>query len=697
MSIERQKGIGPIPIAPAPARVDPDVSHKGDSLQHVMSHTCQTCAKRKVKCDKVAPICSRCHKGGFECIYVVSQPRSRKRKIDEDVLEKLAQYERILRQNGLLNAEIPAVENLFPRESVLTSPVKPGASKTGRLLTGRGRSRYIDSHIWYNVGDDGIQHMSDDEEEDEMAPNNADLAGGIAPDPLTGAFLGCQQSLLHHHPSHANAMLLWKMHTENVEPICKVLHIPTTAEMIASVSRHPEKASQTDECLMFAVYHCAVFSITDDQCMKQLRQERATLMQKFHAAARQALVNASFLRTTKISVLQAFYLFLLSSRYVYDPHTYWILTGISARIGQRIGLHRDGEKLGLPPFDVELRRRMFYQIFPHDGRASQSAGVDYASLPEAWDTKPPLNINDNQIWPGMTERPVEQNGATEMIFCLSRAYVGKRLARSGQPINGTAPWNFLNHHEAEKVINEAEAEVEEKFIRYCDIVDPLHFLTIGLARSGMTAMRLKLRLPKIRDQTASDEERQELFKLAQKTLDTDAAVHAHGGTSRFQWHIKPFFLWGTRDSLIFILTTLSKRRDLLYPEQIDAAWKSMAQLYQNHDELLDGKQALNVALRRLALQTWDSYQSSSGDLEPSFIGTLRSLQEKKEKRKNKQDKSMYAMPDAASSSGHSPMSGMNTSLDSRSGSIPFDVSQNLEFDVDDWVFWDQLILDHTRA
>jgi hypothetical protein len=83
----------------------------------------------------------------------------------------------------------------------------------------------------------------------------------------------------------------------------------------------------------------------------------------------------------------------------------------------------------------------------------------------------PVNINDDQIWPGMTEKPVEQKGATDMIFCLSRAYVGKSLARSGKPIKGAAPWSFPDHHDAEKVISAAESEVEEKFIRYCDIVE----------------------------------------------------------------------------------------------------------------------------------------------------------------------------------------------------------------------------------
>lgn len=597
-------------------------------------------------------------------------------------MEKLARYECILKENGLLDTDPVDVGEVPLHQQSEAIHVKPTTSKMGRLLASQGRSRYIDSHMWFNLGDDEIRHMSTDEDEDTMTPGSYSTTA-FPPDPLTGAFLGCQQNILHFHPSHADAMKLWKIHSENVEPICKVLHIPSTGKMVESVSQRPEGASKAAECLLFSIYHCAVFSISEEECMKMFKQDRSAMMKRFQGAARQALVNASFLKTTEIAVLQALYLYLLSSRYAYDPHTYWILTGISARIGQRIGLHRDGENLGLPPFEVELRRRLFYQVFPHDSRASQSAGIDYISLPEAWDTRPPLNINDDQIWPGMTEKPVEQDGATDMIFCLSRAYVGKRLAQSGKSINTAGPWSPSDHREAEDVISAAESEVEEKFIRYCDIVNPLHLLTIGLARSGMTALRLKLCLPKVRDQTATDREKRELFQLAQKTLDTDTAVYSHRGTSRFQWHIKPFFLWGTRDSLIFLLTTVMKQRDLFSHDQIEAAWKSVAELYQNHDELFDSRQAFSMAMRCLALKAWDSWKSRNSATEPEFISALRSL---RKNRDNRQQHGTLITPEAAPSNGLSPSTGVL-------GADGFDVLEGLEFDVDDWISWDQLLKD----
>ncbi|KAL3476352.1 fungal-specific transcription factor domain-containing protein [Aspergillus californicus] len=672
----------PIILAPtAPTAPAGSVVQDGRTSHSIMPHTCHTCSKRKVKCDKMVPSCSRCRKGGTKCLYQATQPRSRKRKVSEDVLERLVHYERILQRNGLLDMDTLAdaeVVQLLPVSSTNSRP-----PKAGKLLTGRGTSRYVDSHIWYNLPADEIQHMSDDEEEDEASQVSLS-------DPLTGALLGMQQNLLRYHPSHAHAMVLWKTHITNVEPICKVLHIQSISNMVESVSQCPEKASKTEEALLFAIYHVAVFSMAEDDCTNQFKKERSTLMQHYHFAARQALVNASFLKTTQLSILQALFLFLLSTRCSYDPHTYWTLTGTAARIGQRIGLHRDGERLGLPPFEVEMRRRLFYQVFPLDSRAGQSAGTDFVSLPDTWDTRPPLNIDDDQIWPGMTETPIERNGATEMIFCLSRAYFGKALSRAGNPIKGGAIWNFLDYREADTVIRAAENEVEEKFIRYCDIVNPLHFLTIGLARSGITAMRLKIRLPKIRDQTATDSERKEVFLLAQKTLDTDAAVHGHGGISKYQWYIKPFFLWGTRDSFIFTLTTLLKRSDLLSVGEVAIAWESIANLYKSHGELFDDTQALHVALRRLALRAWDSYPPNSSAPEPAYISTLRHLQENREKRHNRgYDKAAEttSIDTSLASDPTASVSGLYNSIDLATGI-------NLDFDVDDWIFWDRLIEDH---
>jgi hypothetical protein len=695
---DAQKHSKPVAIAPTPDTASStDFGDIAGSPQSTKPYTCQTCARRKVKCDKATPICSSCRKGKLECFYQAPPPRRRKRNFNDDVDERLARYELILLQHGLL----PQDANMSPSmEETLDEPIslrfnEPETSRTGRLLSSQGSSRYINSNLWYNLGDDEVQRVSDNEEEAQVS---GVVAGNFASDPLTGAFMGSQQSLLHYHPTHVEAMMLWKTHIENVEPICKVLHIPSTFKMVEIASQQPEMVSKADECLLFAIYHFAVFSMTENECAKDFGDSRATLVQRYHFASRQALVNASFLKTTDIVILQALVLFLLSCRYFYDPHTYWILTGVAIRIAQRMGLHRDGEKLGLLPFDVQMRRRLFYQLLPLDLIASQMSGTGIGIMPDTWDTQQPLNINDDQIWPGMTKAPEEQKGATEMIFCLARSCMGKVFARAGKSTHGEGSGQFKDYNEVESVIREVENEVEEKYIRYCDIVNPLHFLVTISARSAITAMRLRVRLPKVRNQTITETERRELLQLSQKIIDSDTAAYAHPSLRKYyQWHMTSFFVWGSWDSLIFVLTSLW-RSDLLTPVETNAAWSKVEQVYNNHGELLESKRALHTAVGRLTLKAWDANPASRNASEPAFVANLRSLWKRNlESRTERQDSNATTLvgeTDTMPSIGTTPENDTNLLFGSLSDGIDIDIGNDFNIDPADWMFWDQLIKDN---
>ncbi|KAH8902462.1 hypothetical protein BR93DRAFT_932042 [Coniochaeta sp. PMI_546] len=684
----------PVAIAPAATAGPPTeaLAADGASFQTLMPYSCRACAKRKIKCDKTTPSCSSCRKAKVDCWYQAPAPRIRKRKLSDDIFERLDRYERILKENGLLDAAVSSSEaRLASQDSVNLYWNESETATTGKLLTGQGRSRYIENNLWRNLAADEVQRLSDEEGEEDQATGT--LLSSSLSDPLTGAFLTVTplESLLQYHPSEADSILLWDTHRENVEPICKILHIPSAASMVKKASKRPEMTSLTEECLLFAIYHFAVFSMTNEESEKKLGQSRDALLQRYHLATRQALVKASFLKTTDMSVLQALILFLIPCRHSYDPHTYWILTGVAVRIGQRMGLHRDGGKMGLPPFDVQMRRRLFYQILPLDGNASQMSGTSIPIVPGAWDTQQPLNINDDQIWPGMTESPEEQNAATEMIFCLSRSWIGRSLVLAGRSANGG---HVKDYQEAEIAIKDAENEVEEKYIRYCDIINPLHFLTIGLARSGISYMRLKLRLGKIRNNTATDAERRDMFQLAQKILDTDTVANSHPDLKRFGWYVRRFFLWGTWDSLIFIVTSLWRRTDLLSPAETNVAWNKLEQVLHNHAELLSSKRTLHVAFGRLTLKAWDANSPSSSVPEPEYIASLRSLQKAKAPRR-------LAAPDIGAETAHATSDTTQSIMLSTPGDLnaflagvsDADLWMSNDFDIQaaEWTFWDQLI------
>lgn len=48
----------------------------------------------------------------------------------------------------------------------------------------------------------------------------------------------------------------------------------------------------------------------------------------------------------------------------------FVLSGMTIRLAQTMGLHRDGKALGLSPFETELRRRLWWHIVHLDFRAA---------------------------------------------------------------------------------------------------------------------------------------------------------------------------------------------------------------------------------------------------------------------------------------------------------------------------------------
>ncbi len=671
-------------IAPAPTSRKP-----GPPPQRIMGYSCQACGRRKVKCDKAVPECAACRKSGVECVYEAPPPRGGKRLVTREVLDKLARYERLLEQHGLLDAANAGMAT--PSGSVRDTPKEPisihwNASvgpDGGAVIADEGKSRYVDGSFWRNIGVGDGQLESDEEDDPAGYAQVATQMRGLAvSDPLSDVLVGTRQALGHYHPTEEAAMILWDAYAENIEPITKVLHVPSTRKAIERISRDPQRAEPRDECLAFSVYHFAVFSMTDEEVVERLGEQRSELLSSFHFATRQALVNASFLKTTDLTILQAFVLFLLPARYTYDAHTHWILTGAAVRIGQRIGLHRDGTKLGLASFDTEIRRRLFYPLLSLDGIASQMAGTAVTQLPDTWDVQQPLNINDDQIWPGMTEMPVEQKGATDMMFRLSRTCIGKTFVKTGKMQSGGMGGNFDEAAEAEKTIQEAEREVEENYIRYCDVINPLHFLSMALARSGILSMRLRVRLCKMRNKTATDADKRETLHLALRILDTDNAVCTQAGTSKFRWLTQSFFLWGMWDALTFVLNGLWKEPTVFSAADVNSAWERMAQVYQNHQEMLHSKQTINVAFRKLTLVAWEAHQQreESQGLQPAFVAALREQQEKRRQRR-------AAQLAAMSTPGGSSDTDMFNWSSGASSESPFD------FNIDDadWSFWDGLL------
>ncbi|KAL4934098.1 putative C6 transcription factor [Aspergillus undulatus] len=140
--------------AVAPSSASKPASRKGPGRQitrNRTSYSCHTCRRRKVKCDKVHPICGNCAKNGTECIYDpasqqdggarsarerdqdgghgVKRRRETSRQLEDDIEDLQSMYGR-LRQAGPseqkgIEARLDKLTSMIERLSKTSQPLDP--------------------------------------------------------------------------------------------------------------------------------------------------------------------------------------------------------------------------------------------------------------------------------------------------------------------------------------------------------------------------------------------------------------------------------------------------------------------------------------------------------------------------------------------------------------------------------------------
>lgn len=57
---------------------------------------------------------------------------------------------------------------------------------------------------------------------------------------------------------------MWQVYQENVDPIVKILHIPTTTKLINQTRKNLDSLTPENEALMFAIYFAAITSMDEE-------------------------------------------------------------------------------------------------------------------------------------------------------------------------------------------------------------------------------------------------------------------------------------------------------------------------------------------------------------------------------------------------------------------------------------------------
>ncbi|KAF3762271.1 hypothetical protein M406DRAFT_280316, partial [Cryphonectria parasitica EP155] len=422
----------------------PPESSAGQQEAHALS--CINCRQRKVKCAKVYP-CPHCVRGGLECIFPSrKKDRAPRRNRNHELLNRLAKLEAIvgqadssstasLGQQQQSDGAGPAVATMTTaattanstgltaarlREMELRNPQKrcPIVEPASR---DDPAAKYVSGEFWANLSTEveGIKaalEMPSDTDEEDNDEGGGEGDDSLSPDThadfaVSAAMFGNPHAASNRprHPPPERIKKLREHYFHTVDPLLKILHRPTVERQLDVFIVNPEDnpPSPQVEALWFAIYFAAVTSLSPARCVETLGEERALLVAEYRQGVEVALARADFLNSTSLETLQALTIYDACLRSHTRSRASWALLALVCRLSQASGLQRDGNGSAFPPYEAEMRRRLWAQVIVLDVRASQDRGTEPMILEETFNTIPPSNIDDADFGPDTTV-PVPQ-------------------------------------------------------------------------------------------------------------------------------------------------------------------------------------------------------------------------------------------------------------------------------------------------
>lgn len=67
------------------------------------------------------------------------------------------------------------------------------------------------------------------------------------------------------HPLPSQIPFIWQVYQENVDPILKVVHVPSMSIIIKDIRHNLDNLNPSTEALMFSIYYAAITSLDEEE------------------------------------------------------------------------------------------------------------------------------------------------------------------------------------------------------------------------------------------------------------------------------------------------------------------------------------------------------------------------------------------------------------------------------------------------
>jgi hypothetical protein len=532
---------------------------------------CILCQQRKVKCDRTFP-CSTCVKHGTQCVPA-TQPRPRRRRFPErELLDRLRRYETLMKQNNVkfdpLHDDNSSTTKNSPNDYYSDDERREDESPQDRSeAVSEVKSIWQAMRQGYRDPNDSFYENVFDNAQDQMSISDQDM------------LFGSRQSAveLHTlHPEPAHLFRLWQIYLDNVNPLLKVTHTPTLQARIVEAASNLKEISPTLEALMFSIYCMAVLSLSQKECETMFKQSKGQLSTRYHFGCQQALSNCNFLRTGSRDCLTALFLYLVSIRSASHPKSVSSMLAVAIRIAERIGFQSEAKNARCSILEAELRRRLWWSLVLFDSRFSALGDHKPTTLVPSWDCALPTNVSDSELREETKTPPKAQDQATEAIFAIVRGEIGEFYRNSPFYLAFTNP---VMKPLAKKLPPGGdvtlEKMVEDKYLRFCDPDNRVHFMTMWTARSNIMNCRLMNDYLTYLDSSAAytPEQQEAAVSCALHWLECDTKLSSSPLTKNFRWFLQLHFPFPA------YIRVIQHLKGQPFSDQTERAWKVMHDNY----------------------------------------------------------------------------------------------------------------------
>ena len=258
-------------------------------------------------------------------------PRRRKRPTEQELVEKLRQYEGLLKKNNIV---VEPVDDMDIEDAAADSTTGLFSSASDGLARSDVRDKVVkeeepptgDVKNFWDAMHQRPLDQRDESEQPAENPGDSNATFDDLSEPAIVKVWGRVFESDHNHlfgdtkvnvplatlhPSHVQIFRLWQIYSDNVNPLLKVTHAPTLQARILDAAVDIDSVSRELEALMFSIYCTAIITMSEDDCCNILGGTKIGLLRKYQDACHQALINCGFLRSRERDCLTAFFLYLV--------------------------------------------------------------------------------------------------------------------------------------------------------------------------------------------------------------------------------------------------------------------------------------------------------------------------------------------------------------------------------------------------